>query len=221
MPAPIKNFNEALYTDKFIKSLYTKGYHKNHWDIFRPRNLNAARIIHETLQFDSIVDFGCSIGTYLEYYLSVGCEVKGYEFCYDECKSFIDNVNGLGECIEFGDVTKDIKTPKKYDVASSTEVAEHIPTSNSEIFVDNLCNSASKYIFLTAAGEGQGGTAHINCQPQSFWEGKFKTRRWKRCVEMEKIMKDRMQPLYANNGNNEFPIVWSFIYDNMMIFKKD
>jgi len=220
MPAAITNFDEKNYTDGFIKGLYTKEYHNNHWSIFRPRNLNAARIIHETLQFDSIVDFGCSIGTYLEYYLSQGCEIKGYEYCYDECKTIIENVDGLIDCIEFGDVTTEIKTTKKYDVSSSSEVAEHIPTSKSDIFVNNLCNAANKYIFLTAAGEGQGGTGHINCQKQSFWVDKFKDRGWERYLEMEKIMKDKMKPVYSNDNNNEYPIVWSFIHDNMMIFKK-
>lgn len=220
MPLPINNFNEKNYTDNFIKGLYTKEYHNNHWTIFRQRNLNAAKIIYDALKFESIVDFGCSIGTYLEYYLSQGCEVKGYEYCYEECKPIIEKIDGLDKCIEFGDVTKLIDTSKKYEVASSTEVAEHIPTSKSDIFVDNLCNSATKYIFLTAAGLGQGGTGHINCQPKSFWVEKFNNRGWKRDVEIENSIKVKMNPMRSNDGNNEYPIVWSFIYDNMMIFKK-
>ena len=73
---------------------------------------------------------------------------------------------------------------------------------------------------MTAAKEGQGGTGHINCQPQSFWVKKFKERDWERDFESEKIMKQTMKPVSAYDGVNNYPTVWNFIYENMMIFKK-
>jgi hypothetical protein len=220
MAGVINNFDERNYTNDFIKGLYNEQYHTNHWEIFRPRNLNAARVIYETIGFESVADFGCSIGTYLEYFISQGCDVRGYEYCYDECVPHIQKVEGLKEAITFGDVTKKITFDKKYDIAISTEVAEHIPTSKSDIFIDNLCEASSKYVCLTAAKEGQGGTGHINCQPKSFWVNKFNERGWTRNEELEAKVKGNMKPIYANDGNNEFPIVWKFIYDNIMIFQK-
>jgi hypothetical protein len=221
MGEPILNFNEKEYTDDFIKSHYDETFHNNHWNIFRPRNLNAAKIIYDTLKFKSVVDFGCSIGTYLEHFMNNNCEVKGFEYCYDECLPSIKNVTGLENFIEFGDVTVDIKLDKKYELSMSIEVAEHIPTTKSDIFVDNLCNSSSKYIFFTAAKPGQGGTGHINCQEKTFWIEKFNRRGWVQDTETENLIRNQMVSKYENDGDNTFPIVWSFVYENFMCFKYD
>ena len=219
MGASINNFNEENYTTSFLKETYPQKFHDNHYSIFRPRNLNAARIIHETFMFNSAVDFGCSIGTYLEHFLSKGCEVKGFEFCYEECLPSIAKVYGLENFIEFGDVTTEINVDKKYDLAMSIEVAEHIPTSKSKMLVKNLCNASRKNILFTAAGIGQGGTGHINCQEKSFWIEKFISEGWKQDHESENSLKSKMISRYENDGKNDFPIVWSFVYENLMCFK--
>lgn len=220
MGQAIYNFDEREYTNEFIKNHYTEKYHSNHWDIFRYRNLNAARIIHENINFNSVVDFGCSIGTYLEYFKNKGCEVRGYEYCFDECVPHISKIDGLIECISFGDISKPIVTEKTYDLSMSIEVAEHIPSSRSEILVDNLCNSSGKWIFFTAAGIDQGGTGHINCQEKEFWIQKFTARGWKRNESVENKIKSTMIPVYENDGRNDYPFVWIFVYDNLMVFEK-
>ena len=220
MGQAIQNFNESEYTDKFIKDHYTEKYHSNHWNIFRPRNLNAARIIYENIDFGSVVDFGCSIGTYLEFFKSKGCEVRGFEYCLNECVPHISKIDGLINCISFGDVSQPITTEKTYDLSMSIEVAEHIPESRSEILVDNLCNSSKKWIFFTAAGVDQGGTGHINCQEKDFWEQKFLARGWRRNPTVESKIKSTMIPVYENDGRNDYPFVWIFVYDNLMVFQK-
>ena len=219
MGAPITDFKDENYTREFLKETYTQTFHDNHYNIFRPRNLNAARVIHESINFSSVVDFGCSIGTYLEHFMLKGCEVKGFEFCYEECLSSIKKVPRLENFIEFGDVTTPIKLEKKYDLAMSIEVAEHIPTSKSDVLVRNLCNASKRSILFTAAGIGQGGTGHINCQEKNFWIEKFESEGWSQDHEVERDIKSRMISRYENDGRNEFPIVWSFVYENLMCFK--
>jgi acyl-CoA synthetase (AMP-forming)/AMP-acid ligase II len=133
----------------------------------------------------------------------------------------IAQVAGLINHITFGDVTKIIDLDEKFDLAMSLEVAEHIPESCSDILVENLCNAATKNIIFTAAGLGQGGTGHINCQEKSFWIQKFNLRGWTQDLELEQQIKNKMNPRYENDGNNEFPIVWDFVYNNLMVFKHD
>ena len=220
MGEPISDFDSKYYTDEFIRSLYTEQYHTNHWEIFRPRNLNSAKIFHEVLGVNSIVDFGCSIGTYLEYFLSVGCDVRGFEYCYEECKKNIEKVKGLSPFISFGDVTTKIETSQKYELAMSTEVAEHIPENKSDVLVDNLCNSSDKYILFTAARKGQGGTGHINCQDPEYWIEKFKEKGWSLNQSLVDKIRSNMSPS-ASTGDNNYPMVWSFIYDNLMVFSKN
>ena len=215
MSAPILNFEEKNYTDNFIKSLY-----ENHWTIFRLRNLNAAKIFHDVLGFKSVIDFGCSIGTYLEYFLNAGCDVKGFEYCFEECTKQIEKVENLSPFISFGDVSKEIQLDRTYELSLSTEVAEHIPEERSDFLADNLCNSSEKYIIFTAAKKGQGGTGHINCQDPEYWIEKFKQRGWDLNQSLIDKIKSHMVPS-REVGDNTYPNVWSFIYDNLMVFSKN
>jgi SAM-dependent methyltransferase len=55
-----------------------------------------------------------------------------------------------------------------FDVAYCFEVAEHLPPELGDKLVEFLVAMAPTVIF-TAAHPGQGGTGHINEQPQSYW----------------------------------------------------
>ena len=72
----------------------------------------------------------------------------------------------------------DLKKPlpknlkRKYDLALSLEVAEHLPLKSAPIFVKNLV-SLSDNILFGAAYPMQGGVDHINEQPHTFWARLF------------------------------------------------
>ena len=169
--------------------------------------------------WDSVVDFGCSIGSLLEVFLENGKKIKGYEYCYEECLNSIRKVENLEEHIEFGDVSKDLN-PGIFDASISIEVAEHIPTEYSESLVKNLKNSTKDIIIFTAATPDQGGTGHINCQERSFWIDLFEKNG---CVydikETEKI-KERCIPTKEVKVNN-YPHMWAHVYRNLMVFRKN
>ncbi len=59
-----------------------------------------------------------------------------------------------------------------YDLSFSTEVAEHVPEALADEFVKFMIGSGRDCVF-TAAHPGQGGTGHINEQPQEYWIRKF------------------------------------------------
>jgi SAM-dependent methyltransferase len=61
------------------------------------------------------------------------------------------------------------------DVVISAEVAEHLPASCADRYVDCLCRARRAVIF-TAATPGQGGTDHVNEQPNDYWIAKFTAR---------------------------------------------
>jgi SAM-dependent methyltransferase len=76
-------------------------------------------------------------------------------------------------------LAKDLKLPfnlnRKFDLVISSEVAEHLPLEVAEEFIDTLiCHS--DFVLFSAAAPGQGGTYHINEQPQQFWVEKFVTK---------------------------------------------
>ena len=172
MPKPIENFNKDDYTDKFIKNLYNKEWQDRHFVINRPKNKNFGRVLLEEYNWNSVVDYGCSIGSLLEVFLEAGKKIKGYEYCYEESLPSIRKVPNLENFIEHGDVSKDLNAGL-FDASVSIEVAEHIPTEYSESLVKNLANSTKDLIIFTAARKGQGGTGHINCQDPIFWISLF------------------------------------------------
>ena len=76
MPKPIENFNKDDYTDKFIKNLYNKEWQDRHFVINRPKNKNFGRVLLEEYNWNSVVDYGCSIGSLLEVFLEAGKKLK-------------------------------------------------------------------------------------------------------------------------------------------------
>lgn len=118
----------------------------------------------------SIVDFGCGEGRWLMEAKrnNANIEVLGLDGYYvDRDRLQISQ----DEFIEV-DLRKKIEFLQKYDLAISTEVAEHIEEEYVDIFLDNLTR-ASDCILFSAAIPGQGGRHHVNEQWQSYWVKKF------------------------------------------------
>lgn len=57
---------------------------------------------------------------------------------------------------------------RKFDLALSLEVAEHLRPESAETFIESL-TSLSDVILFGAAYSGQGGTDHFNEQPCTYW----------------------------------------------------
>ena len=90
--------------------------------------------------------------------------------------SWVDR-NLLKEYIDEGeflavDLECKINYVKKYDLAISLEVPEHLSSDSAAIFVENLVN-ASDVILFSAAIPLQGGQNHINEQWVEFWQAEF------------------------------------------------
>ncbi len=153
----------SFYPSEFYKSLCNS----HDWQ------MAVGTMIAKMYNIESVVDFGCGIGAFLEGFKQHGSRIQGYEYLYDNAKKYIPEV--ISECIQYGNVMENIDCGK-FELSMSIEVAEHILEEKSDIFVDNLCNASSKYIIFTAAPCGQKGSGHINCHPIEFWIGKFKNR---------------------------------------------
>jgi len=162
-------------------------------------------IICKKLEPKSVIDIGCGIGLYLNEFDKKSVEVIGY----DGSPHAIKNSTAKPGLVNLYDLRNEFNPKKKYDVAMSVEVAEHIPTKLSDRLVSTLVKS-SDLIVLTAAQKGQGGTDHINEQPKSFWIEKFE----KRGFEFKKELTNEIV-LEMKKTN----IPW-WIYENFMVFKE-
>jgi 2-polyprenyl-3-methyl-5-hydroxy-6-metoxy-1,4-benzoquinol methylase len=94
----------------------------------------------------SAADFGCGTGTWLAVLKELGVdEIKGYDGEWVEK----DRLLIPSDCFEPAELGREIKTEKRYDLAVSVEVAEHLPEESAGIFVKTLTD-ASDIVLLTA-----------------------------------------------------------------------
>ena len=79
------------------------------------------------------------------------------------------------EFFKVTDLNEPISFPKKFDLAISLEVAEHLPPEFAGRFVDSL-TGLSDVILFSAAIPQQGGRNHFNEQWPDYWARLFQSR---------------------------------------------
>lgn len=148
---------------------YDTDFYKGQMD----RSLRSAQetipYILELFHPTSVVDVGCGVGTWLRVFADNGItDILGIDGEYvNKSQLKIDGPKFMAH-----DLTQPINIDKKFDIAMSLEVAEHLPENRAENFVATLTSLAPVVIF-SAAIPFQGGTHHINEQWQSYWASFF------------------------------------------------
>jgi len=150
------------YDDNFYKSRNNKTY---------PAASIIVPIIFDLLEdIETVVDFGCGVGTWLKICKENGAkEILGLDGSWVN-KQYLEIEQENFKEVNFENF---IKLDKKYSLAISLEVAEHITEENSDNFIKSIAN-ASDIVLFSAAIPGQDGTNHFNEQWQSYWVNKFK-----------------------------------------------
>jgi SAM-dependent methyltransferase len=126
-------------------------------------------VVVELLHPGSIVDLGCGAGHWLAAAIEIGItDVQGIEGEW---------ILGAELAIPrdqllIHDLTKPLHVGRKFDLALSLEVAEHLPASAAALLVKSICASADRVLF-SAAVPGQGGRHHLNEQWPSYWANLF------------------------------------------------
>lgn len=117
----------------------------------------------------SVVDFGCGDGGWLRAFLDGGAEtVLGFDGPWvrpEQLKIPLDR-------FEQTSLDRPRPTPRRFDLAMSLEVAEHLPPARAAGFVADLC-AASDTVLFSAAPPGQGGLHHVNEQWPAYWQDLF------------------------------------------------
>lgn len=117
----------------------------------------------------SVVDFGTGRGAWLKAALRRGIEdIRGYDIpeIAVEARQF------PAECFVAADLGRPIDPGRRFDLAISTEVAEHIPMQGAAAFVGNLAR-ASDLVLFSAALPYQGGASHVNEHWVEYWAKLF------------------------------------------------
>ena len=119
----------------------------------------------------TVVDVGCGSGAVLAALERVGISGSGLEYA----DAALNRCRAKGLKVQKFDIESEPPPGLRGDLALSTEVAEHLPAERADAFVDLLIGIADTVV-MTAAVPGQGGTDHVNEQPNSYWIAKFEAR---------------------------------------------
>lgn len=152
------SFDYYSFDSKTTKMIHDHGY----WTSKEETNTHACDKALSNALIDVfgdvgwVVDIGCGDGSYTNNFLDHGIPCVGY----DGSPLTHDLTNGV--CF-----TKDFAIPQdigQFDLVLSLEVGEHIPQEFEQVFLNNICKASKKYVCLSWAIVGQGGTGHVNCQ---------------------------------------------------------
>ena len=176
---------------------YTREYYEElNWARESAREILS--LLVRWFQPKSVIDLGCGAGNWLATAIELG----------------IHDVVGVdGEWVKNADlaipsehlVIHDLRTPfrisRRFDLALSLEVAEHLPASSAAEFIESLCGLSDVVVF-SAAIPGQGGRRHLNEQWPSYWARHFAEREFD-CQDVlrpEIWLNPRVAWYYAQNS---------------------
>lgn len=126
-------------------------------------------IVREACAPASVVDVGCGEGAWLSVWRELGVgDILGL----DGEHVTRDRLAIPSESYLARDLSRVFSTPRRYDLAQSLEVAEHLPRASAEGFVTSLCSLADIVLF-SAAQPGQGGEHHVNERSPGWWAHLF------------------------------------------------
>jgi SAM-dependent methyltransferase len=155
------------------KDLSFEVYSKKFYEQHAGGSLESARVTVPILLryfcIKSVIDIGCGVGTWLRAFQENGIsDIAGVDGPHiDKATLMIEE-----DAFTAADLRSEFHVPRRFDLAVSLEVAEHLPEDNSAGFVRRLTDAAPIVLF-SAAIPGQPGTGHINMQWQDYWRAIF------------------------------------------------
>jgi len=145
-----------------------KDYNDNFHEVHFQNSINSAKeVIPLFLSYykpKTVLDVGCGLGTWLSIFEQNSCDVFGVDGDYINTKDLVIDINKF----KAYDLNKKFSLEKKFDLAISLEVAEHILPENAKTFINSLCLH-SDIVLFSAAIPGQEGTLHYNEQYNQYW----------------------------------------------------
>lgn len=153
-----------------MKKQYTREFFTKRQELARRSARDILHIVFSHVRPTSVIDLGCGTGTWLSQ-----CERLGVRSYLGVDGDWVDR--DLLEIKPDQFVVHNLETEKyrpqrRYDCAICVEVAEHLSPEMGEGLIQSLIE-ASDIVLFSAAIKGQGGTGHINEQPQRYWASKF------------------------------------------------
>lgn len=171
-------------------------------------NLDAPRdivpLIMDLVKPKSVLDVGCGTGTWLKVFEEHGVEnYLGVDGDYVERNHLKIPLSKFMT----HDLRHELNVHKKFDLVVSLEVAEHLPETCADDFVNSLVRHGDVIMF-SAAIPGQGGQNHLNEQWPEYWSRKFSRHGF--------YFHDTIRPIIWNSSN----INWWYKQNTFLVTKE-
>ena len=177
---------------------YTKGFFA---DIRAGSMRSAEEIVPLVLGLvpaRSVVDVGCGDGSWLAVFRKNGVlDLLGIDGDYVDRNT----LQVPQEQFQAADLSKPLQVGRKFDLAVSLEVAEHLPPECAASFVKSLTRLAPIILF-SAAIPLQGGMHHVNEQWPDRWAELFQEHDYRLvdCIRKRVWQNDAVEYFYAQNA---------------------
>ncbi len=176
---------------------YSAQFYATYSDGSRRSAAALLAVVFDLVRPRSVVDVGCGVGTWATVALELGAtEVLGIDGDYVDR----GQLQIADTCFIPWDLKKTLRLERRFDLAISLEVGEHLPAECAEIFVESLVRLAPVVLF-SAAVPGQGGHHHVNEQWPAYWAELFARHNFKAvdCVRPEIWNDERVEYWYRQN----------------------
>jgi SAM-dependent methyltransferase len=153
----------------------------------------------------SVVDVGCGQGYWLAAFREAGVDdIQGFDGDYVAKEKLAIPPEAFTPC----DLNRPLEVTRRFDLAMSLEVAEHLRPEVSGAFVDSL-TALSPAVLFSASLPFQDGTHHVNEEWIEFWVDMFKQRGY--------LAIDCLRPRFWNDSRVE----WWYAQNAVLYIEKD
>lgn len=183
-----------------VNKEYDKNYYGARMDFKNEVYPLMGNIFDNILKPKNVIDVGCGHGILMD---GLSCESVGIE-ASDE--GFKQTKERGYEAYQI-DLRLPLDFKRRFDLAISIEVAEHLEEEYADIFVDNLI-SLSNRILVTASPKVE--QYHYNAQSKQYWIEKFCAKGFS-LSETTNVLVETMR--------KKIPKARDYLYNNLMFFE--
>jgi SAM-dependent methyltransferase len=197
--------SRAATAPSATKGSYSPGFYDDQSTGSRRSARETIPLLQRFVHVSSVLDVGCGVGTWLSAFREQGVsDVMGLDGTYVDRARLQIPAEQFVPC----DLTAPPELPRKFDLVTSLEVAEHLPAAAADGFVRYL-TSFSPAVLFSAAVPGQGGKHHVNEQWPDYWAARFEQHGF--------TVVDCLRPLLWNNPHVE----WWYAQNTFLFVKSE